>query len=552
MQKIILTGLEAKSLLEDISFLDAWDSLWNNCPWATVFQHREFVKTWFDFYSDYPPILVTDWNGETITGLITMTFFGKDQITAAGFDQAEYQTWLSMPQSNDEFIQSAIRALRRKFPGKIIHFKYIPSKTPLIWQKASKETGIYSFLKDYEQPLLALDRQQLEGQLKKKNRKEKINRLKRLGELQFNEIQTKKEFEECIDEMILQNDFRKGALYGKMIFQAEPQRKLFLLKMFEMRLLHVSILKLNNIVIASNAGFKGLDRVYLQGINSHSPFYSKYSPGILHFLMLGMHLSSLNFKYFDLTPGGVDGYKRMLSNTSEVVHQLWISNKNYIFLRSVKERFKKWFLLSPLKGFYISVKNLRILDFSKHFFLRNFFQVLFKIKNPYSEQLNLINYNDEKVYFVLPMDFENHESTFRAGSVKINNISDLFLFDVAFKTFNKQEFFADSLKRIELGNQLISVSYENKLIAVFWYKLQTGKENLENLPKDLLTIEHILDCSFYNHDFDDEIIHTFQLIRGKLNRDFGEIPNLILSINTSNRKLIKTMKYLGLQLLPET
>ena len=113
--------------------------------------------------------------------------------------------------------------------------------------------------------------------MKKKNRKEKINRLKRIGDLQFVELSKVSEFEMVIDEMILQNDFRKGALYGKMVFQEEFQRREFLLKMFELGHLHVSLLKLDEKVIASNAGFIGEDVIHLQGINSHSPFFSKYS-----------------------------------------------------------------------------------------------------------------------------------------------------------------------------------------------------------------------------------------------------------------------------------
>jgi hypothetical protein len=346
---------DAELLFKDSSFLFAWEELYKSCPWATIFQSKDFVLNWYHYFQYYPKILVTDWNGKSMSGLLTLSFVGKNTISAAGFDQAEYQVWLSTPESKDHFISKAINQILKYYPGKTLYLKYLPSKTPVSSFELLQFIKYRYYLKPYVQPLIKENKTQLEFELKKKNKKEKINRLKRLGTLKFYEVKNITEFRDYFDEMAMQSDLRKGALYDKMIFKTEPQRKKFLLKMFELGHLHVSVLKLNEIIIASNAGFKSPDMIHLQGINSHSPFFSKYSPGILHFLMLGIHLEEIEVNYFDLTPGGKDGYKSMLSNTTEIAYELWISDKKYVFFKKLEEKLKFW--LKEVSGIPIFQKN---------------------------------------------------------------------------------------------------------------------------------------------------------------------------------------------------
>jgi hypothetical protein len=161
------------------------------------------VKTWYNIYHEKTPILITDWNGRYMTGLLALSFFGKNSISAAGFDQAEYQVWLSTPESNDSFISKTISELFIKFPRKVLHLKYLPSKTPISFFEQSLNFKNQYYLKAYVQPLIQKNKIQLESELKKKNRKEKINRLKRIGDLQFYEIKNIDEFRKNFDEMAM-------------------------------------------------------------------------------------------------------------------------------------------------------------------------------------------------------------------------------------------------------------------------------------------------------------------------------------------------------------
>jgi hypothetical protein len=231
-----------------------------------------------------------------------------------------------------------------------------------------------------------------------------------------------------------------------MIVQTEPQRKEFLITMFELGHLHVSMLKLDEIIIASNAGFKSPDMIHLQGINSHSPFFSKYSPGILHFLLLGIHLDELGVRYFDLTPGGKDGYKSMLSNTTEIAHELWIADKKYIFFKIAEEKVKNW--LKEASGIPL-FQNNNFIDLSLS--LKNLYnRIKLRINLEYifqgTENLNYLEGKNRNKYFKLPNDRDGNPKNQVFFSVSKNIIADLFLFRENHNPSTRRDFLSDCLK----------------------------------------------------------------------------------------------------------
>jgi hypothetical protein len=59
-------------------------------------------------------------------------------------------------------------------------------------------------------------------------------------------------FSSIFDELTAQYDFRKAAMYNKAPFRKDPLKKKFLLALFEQQILHVTVLKLNDEIIASN------------------------------------------------------------------------------------------------------------------------------------------------------------------------------------------------------------------------------------------------------------------------------------------------------------
>jgi CelD/BcsL family acetyltransferase involved in cellulose biosynthesis len=486
---------DADQLFKDEKFLNSWDQLKEICPWSTVFQGKDFVLTWYSFYKEYIPIVLTDWNGKYLTGIFTLTLDKKGNITAAGTNQAEYQVWLSSTADSDEILEKSIDLLKKHFPESTLSLKYLPPKTPIQQFQSGTKWKQHLYIKSYTQPLMASNETLLTSELKKKNKKEKINRLRRKGNLKFEIIGHLEDFIVIVDKLILQSDFRKGAMYDKLAFQQESQRKDFLIKLFELGLLHVSILKLDEEIIASNAGIIGFEMVHLQGINSHSPFYSKYSPGILHFLMLGIELKNTGKKYFDLTPGGAKGYKEMLATTFQEAYELKVYSKMGNFIATKREALKNKIKnhleefpeyqnkISSMAHYIQAIRKKSSLFFKKGTNIFNF------------EGLNKVFSNHPKEFIQLdPVKWGNPSKDF---GVQQNNLADLMIFDDSEEIISRWEFLYDCMKRIEMGHHFYSLISENSLRAVLWYIPKQVKSG-ELSSSDKKKFEHpTLTFSYY-------------------------------------------------------
>jgi CelD/BcsL family acetyltransferase involved in cellulose biosynthesis len=454
---------EARELLESREFLLVWEKLWQACSWATVFQGPTFVRAWYRNFPAYPCIIVTDWKDGAMAGLLTLTKDG-DNLVAAGTNLAEYQVWLATRNSNHQFISSALLAIQECFPKVPLKLKYLPPTTPLDCLRDHKWCS-FVLLKPYEMPLMRLDKTNLQLELKKKNRKEKLNRLKRIGELSFKVLKENDSFEKVIEEMCVQSDFRKGAMYNKTAFKDEPERKKFLLALYGEGLIHLSVYSVNQDLIASNAGIIGGNMVHLQGINAHSPFYAKHSPGILHFLQLGIALSEEGYAVFDLTPGGAGGYKDMLATEHQTAWELNVLPAQKIKLLKAIDVSKQ--LLIKLLGKYKARTSsgelkLLLINYTKkgRLMLQNP-MILFQ-----STSFNSLWSSASKKYFT----FSDYPPTVEDNRYNIHqsNLRDFLKFKEQEGLITRWEFLGDCMKRMELGHIPYTINEKNALVGVFW------------------------------------------------------------------------------------
>ncbi len=533
---------ETDKFFKNPSFLAAWDDLFQSCPWATVFQSRDFILTWFDCFKDYQPTIITDWDGQTMKGLWVLTE-SKGSFTGPGLDLAEYQVWLSTPEFEMTFVENALTAFVKVFPNKAIYMKYIPGSTPREVFGSSRFLKERTVWRQYFQPLMVVDKEALENELKKKNRKEKINRLNRLGELRFSNIGDPAHFKSLIDEMALQSDFRKGALYNKTFFSDEPQRKAFLLRLFELGHVHVTTLAVGDILIASNAGIMGRDIVHLQGINSHSPFYSKHSPGILHFLMLGIALSDAHIPIFDLTPGGADGYKAVLANRQDTAYEWRFGSKPYALrvriLESVKRKIKSYLTKNSLWGldwqeilenthiWKVKLKTIKnTLTLSKKRFSINFLASK-------AAEVRLPAWDTMKTFS------DRYPAAIGDGAdlrIQKNRIADLFLWQETESRISKASLFLDCLNRIEFGQQMFTMTESSKLIGIAWHIPPEAKKQAKEERNQTGNRPHVILFSCYQLGKGMDILEIFSQM---LHLEIGEkdVPNCLLEFAENQKEL---------------
>lgn len=339
-------GEEAWALLSQDLFLTDWDALYKACPWTTVFQSRAFVATWYKTYrSKYLPIIIRAVYDGKLTGLITLAApasGNKGHIVGAGQFEAEYHAWLTDASDDGSFIKAALSKVQQQFPHFAIHLRYIPPQAPLQWvseQYWKKRSVVYAV----SRPLMDMNDPGRDKMFRKEEFRSKLNRLKRLGQVEFERVTSKDHFAAIVKELIVLYDFRRGAMFNKNLFKEEPLKADFLMGLFEQNLLHVTVLKVNGQIFASIAATTMNDQLHLCGINVHIPFHAKYfSPGFVHFILLGQQLAKEGVAVFDLTPGG-DFYKKRMAIRHDQVYELMITNsRSYRIKRLLRKRIYEW------------------------------------------------------------------------------------------------------------------------------------------------------------------------------------------------------------------
>jgi CelD/BcsL family acetyltransferase involved in cellulose biosynthesis len=298
--------------LADPAFQAFWDSLYEGCPWRTVFQSRCFVATWYEQYrSSYEPILIFSMDPAS-PGLLPLA--GRpEEIVVAGAHQAEYQAWLAR-EGDPGFLPQALRLLGAEGGFKSLSFKYLPAGFPIQVLPEGR-----SEVQAIPRPLMRVDpSDHLTQSLKKKSNKSRLNGLRQRGELVLDHVTDERLFEELFDELILMYDFRQGAVNNSVPFEEDKHKKAFHLALAKLPgLMHCSVLRSGNEIVAGLLGLCTGDTVH-SGVFAHSPLYGKYSPGKLHLLLLGLQMQKEGFAYLDLTPGGSEWKDRFATDHDEV------------------------------------------------------------------------------------------------------------------------------------------------------------------------------------------------------------------------------------------
>ena len=458
----------------------------NGATWTTIFQSPDFVITWYKTFPNYKKIVVCEFELGRPTGMLFLTQDQNGTIVGAGTNIAEYQTWICRPEDSS-FPNRAFELLARNFPKNLFHLKYVPDGSFTSAQKRNVGAKHSMLRIKHQRPLMENEVASLEKELKKKNRKEKLNRLNRLGKLEYEKIEDFARFEKVLPILVLQNDLRKGAMYGKTAFIDEPERNDFLLELFKSGLLHASLLKLNDEIIASNVGIMGDRRVYLQGLNTISPYYSKYSPGILHFLILGTHLATEEIPEFDLTPGGTDGYKSMLATKSISCDELFVGTNSKIQWLVARQKIKEWierkggskivsYTINKLSRFRSLLGNLRMSAFYEF--------------HPSSE-----GREQKKTPVEIGLDQAMQFIRIDGHIIESGNLACIFRIGKKLGLSKRQEFFQDCLKRMELGQKFHAVHFESQYQGLLWIWAPREVRQMESEKNGILNGEF----SFVQH-----------------------------------------------------
>jgi hypothetical protein len=502
----LLTGAAVIDLLLKPEFQKNMDLLFDSCSWATVFQSSTYITAWYQTYRHkHLPVLVIAKEHGQLKGMLPMALLdtqtadrlkNRKRITGAGHYDAEYQTWLAVPGYGEDFIKDALAEIMKQFPGHPVTFRYLPPGTPLDWLKNDKKWRRYGILQSYTRPLINLHKPDHAKLLQSKQYKNKLNRLKRLGEVHLEIVRDPEVFKSNLDELAVLYDFRFSALFNKHHFRDDPSKKELLLELFRLQLLHVTILKVNGKTFAAVVGVAGKDWVYLSGFSCHSPFNARiYSPGLLNFSLLAKRLKEEQTHYFDLTPG-YDSYKDKLANEFDEVHELLInSNMSYL----IKKRVRKWvhmrLLAAGIRPMTAEV-NLR-----KYFYQLRNISVMAAIKNIAKGLQKKI---PQKRYAIPQTSFRPDIKT----TLNKDNLNDLMNFETD-KSWGitRWAFLEDAMYRFENGQHCFTWVENNRLLGCVWFcypdaPLTVAKDNLTT--NNEIELKHL-----YYHKISKGQVQTF-------------------------------------------
>lgn len=334
----LLTGDAALAHIGAQTFVTAWRALHAVCPWATACQHPDFVVPWYGLYAAlFVPVVVLHETADgALVGLLPLALDDKGQrLTGAGERHAEYQGWLQSPDAGTSFITGALRAVREHLPRADLALRYLPAGTPLSWLDAWRDEAAdarrWVTLRSVRRPLMQIEAVAMQRQRNKKNHRQNVNRLSRLGAVRFEQVVAHDHFLQVVDAICDQYDFRQAALYRARPFTLDAAKKRLYIALHRQGLLHVTILTVDGAIAASHIGLLSADRAVHLGINTYHPATSAHSPGNLLLAMLGVHLAAQQLPLLDLTPGG-DGYKEHFATTHDHVSALTIHRDLRSFL----------------------------------------------------------------------------------------------------------------------------------------------------------------------------------------------------------------------------
>ncbi len=453
----LLVGTEAEMLLKSPVFQQQWNDLYAICPWATPFQSSGFATTWYEVYRDtYKPVILTETIDGTLVGLLTLaTTTDLKRLIVAGTPQAEYHAWLATIDRGDTFIEAALAMLRDSFPGLTLTFQYLPPLAPQQWLATGRLWAQRSLLSVRPRPLMKLgDGENLQKSLRKSSNKSRLNRLKRLGDVRFEQLHTAAELAAVLDEIIAYYDFRQGAVNDSTPFQNDPLKRQFYLALMRVQnLQHVTVLKVGDRVVSAHIGLIDRQQCIL-GTPAHSPFHAIHSPGKLQLLMLGVELAKQGLEVLDLTPGG-DPYKERFATDHDEVYVLDI----FLSRQTWQKQAAAWKLRSKsiLKGLIVSTGiDLETIRASAA-----------KLRR-FNWRKNSGQNRDQPAYRVYSYTGDRIMTVDRAYLAKRDCLNDLLVFKPVDAGQTRQAFLSLCLKRLEAGEHVYTWTNQDGLVEYAW------------------------------------------------------------------------------------
>ena len=492
MNLMLLTGRDALAHVDSVAFQSRWKTLYDGCPWATACQHPDFVSAWYEVcHKTILPIIVFEESADgALAALLTLALHQDGTtMTGAGGHHAEYQGWIQAPDYGGNFIIDAIKEVRAVFPGVNLCLKYLPPGTPLHWIEQNADYDAVRSLRCHRRPVMKIDAAAMARQRSKKNYRQNFNRLKRLGDVQFESVVAHHDFIRVFDEICVQYDFRQAALYRNMPFASDPTKKRLYLELQKRGLLHTTLLTVGKEVAASHIGLLSKDGTVHLGINTYDPALASHSPGHLLLAMLGVHLATEQMSVLDLTPGG-DEYKERFATEHDAVFELTIYSDSKSRLRTETLLSMKRVAKNRLRiAGYRTADVLAALEKLRRFRSFAWRDLLGHLHSRFDSRSCAFRYCQEP-----PAVIKSRLA------ISKDRLRDVLKYDAQGSSARYCEFLGGVMKRFERSNHLYSFVQDEKLQIFCWVRIGTVEPARRRpAPVAAVAVEAVVLFDLYVH-----------------------------------------------------
>lgn len=321
----VTRGDIALDRLSNTSFVAEWERLRATCAWATSFQSFAFVDCWYRLHEQlYEPVIVDGRDDQgRLVGLLTLARHRSGRLlVGAGDFHAEYQTWIANEPAVEPFLRASIDLLERFYPRGRLRLTYLPPRTPVGWADGDSTWPRRIHLRSRLGGFMDLsDPTGIEASLRKGHNRNRLNSLRRYGDVRLETIETVDALMSEIDEIAVLCDLRQGAVNDSLPFTNNPLKRPLHLELMERGLLHATVVRVGSTIASAHLDMKNGADVLIYLI-AHAPAFARHSPGSLHILLLARELAGQGVARYDLSPGG--GYKDRYATNRETVHRMTV------------------------------------------------------------------------------------------------------------------------------------------------------------------------------------------------------------------------------------
>jgi len=473
----IVRGDAARALLLDSHFVQLWQKLYEQCPWATGFQSPSFVLAWYRSYDFYEPLLILGRDRhQNLVGFFTLAR-SEGELVVAGARQAEYHTWITLPDVGSAFMLAAYPQIQSVLGRTPLVLQYLPPGVPLDWIDRGAR-HIPCRLEGVPRPLMRLVTGDMEDPFKKKNNKSKLNRLAKLGEVRFERVTTRSDLENVLEQITLFYDLRQAAIGAGTPFRSDPRKREFHLALAEApALLHVTVLRAGDRLVGAHLGVASGSVVHL-GILTHSPFLAQHSPGKLHLMFLAHSMTQSGYTTFDLTPGA-DPWKERFANDRDTVNRLTVYRTFAGLKRAEYEEVLAGVARSMVRAVGLQPTRVReVVDATRRKGLLNALAHAAGAARRHAfEKTELRAYR---------MSLPGMIAGTLGDRAERDTISSLLKFEEAAGTPTVERFFQAAVTRLEDGCHVYCRVEDGRLIHWGWFAPQQERSFLDEVHQDLI------------------------------------------------------------------